>query len=547
MAFFTEASHDVTISSIETEPYGSFFNDAFSVEDPGAEVLFSPRYTKQDQESRHAQDHTIADVSHGGPVDIEEDCFLADMMTEDCQRVVEIPAMLNLNSTSNELSVRPSANMLRICVPSSEEHTKSILSNPNHRTDTRDYFQRPIQWFSDSLDDTVWTDGFVPNSAAPSYGPNCSLGSFATAGMNQVEDIKSCMPFEYQTCDAWPEVNRVEIQGDARSIDFVLNESLGIPPERELLVVEGITRSQDLNSDLILCPDSILTTNSQCYDIAFGGHSPNTFAGIDQYLLIEHLPSVSDPCHLFEGSFQRGATAAVSYVGSNSFEGPLMNAAERNQSSNKCFTLQPALVNSQYIPSTIGETIDDKQTTGTSHRKSLQTSNVGSFTAATSSIVDDRLWAILDPTASTTLDLGREKTQQRMKHRPGYSSHERTPARIAQKDTDMTATTLHNNPETLRMASENSCKRHKNTLAMYDAMVTGYSNVCRGASSPFQAGWRVEDHTDAFGSDAGLMADFKAIMELERQWREDCMDEDDVVFRKLVVERKERIRKPQRK
>ncbi|MCJ1413779.1 hypothetical protein MMC32_000104 [Xylographa parallela] len=78
-------------------------------------------------------------------------------------------------------------------------------------------------------------------------------------------------------------------------------------------------------------------------------------------------------------------------------------------------------------------------------------------------------------------------------------------------------------------------------------MVTGYSNVCRGAASPFSAGWRVEDHAETFGNDSGLMEEFKTIMKLEKQWREERMDDDDVVFRKLVLERKERARKPQRK
>ena len=73
---------------------------------------------------------------------------------------------------------------------------------------------------------------------------------------------------------------------------------------------------------------------------------------------------------------------------------------------------------------------------------------------------------------------------------------------------------------TSSLASADNCKRHKNILAMYHAMVTGYSNVCRGAASPFSAGWRVEDHAKAFGNDAGLMGDFTAIMELEKQWRE---------------------------
>ncbi|MCJ1436896.1 hypothetical protein MMC27_006278 [Xylographa pallens] len=326
-----------------------------------------------------------------------------------------------------------------------------------------------------------------------------------------------------------------------------------------------------------------------------------------------------------------------------------------------------ALVTSQHIQSAIEETINVEETSGTSHRKSLHTSNLGSFTAAASSIIDNRLWAIPDPIASTTLDLDPEKTLQKLEHGPDCFHYGRDPASIIRKDTDMTVTTLQKNPQILRMglskqhrkseafwftrqpalrpkmgssgivpsrreivkkfgenstgllqsqqkgtkhllrkhaykrskcdgsiqqkesqglvrrrfreperikvakvrklgsSAEDNCKRHRNTLAMYHAMVTGYSNVCRGAASPFSAGWRVEDHTEAFGNDSGLMEDFKAIMELEKRWRaffiilagkivelmreigEERMDEDDAVFRKLVVDRKERARKPLRK
>ncbi|MCJ1405245.1 hypothetical protein MMC11_008472, partial [Xylographa trunciseda] len=88
-------------------------------------------------------------------------------------------------------------------------------------------------------------------------------------------------------------------------------------------------------------------------------------------------------------------------------------------------------------------------------------------------------------------------------------------------------------------------KLYKASKAMYDAMTTAYSNVCRGAESPFSPHWRLEDHAEAFGNDASLIEDFKEIMELEQEWREEEMDEDDEVFRKLVLERKQRIRKPQ--
>ncbi|MCJ1393985.1 hypothetical protein MMC18_006862 [Xylographa bjoerkii] len=90
-------------------------------------------------------------------------------------------------------------------------------------------------------------------------------------------------------------------------------------------------------------------------------------------------------------------------------------------------------------------------------------------------------------------------------------------------------------------------KRYKGSKAMYDALVTGYSNVCRGAASPLSPSWRLEDHAEAFGNDADLMDDFKGVIECEKQWREERMDEDDLVFRKLVLERKERFRKPQKK
>ena len=73
---------------------------------------------------------------------------------------------------------------------------------------------------------------------------------------------------------------------------------------------------------------------------------------------------------------------------------------------------------------------------------------------------------------------------------------------------------------TSSLGAEDNSKRHSNTLAMYHAMVIGYSNVCRGAASPFSAGWRVEDHTEAFGNHSGLMEEFKTIMKLEKQWRE---------------------------
>ena len=54
---------------------------------------------------------------------------------------------------------------------------------------------------------------------------------------------------------------------------------------------------------------------------------------------------------------------------------------------------------------------------------------------------------------------------------------------------------------------------------MYDAVIMVYSKVYRGATSPFSPGWRIQEHGDAFANDAGLMEDFRAIVEYEKQWR----------------------------
>ncbi|MCJ1436897.1 hypothetical protein MMC27_006279 [Xylographa pallens] len=337
MALSTVASYNLMVSSVESEAYESFFHHAFTIEDLEAEILLSPRYQEQDEGICDVHDRNLANSSYVGLIDAEEDCYLADTTIEESQRVVEVPALPKLNSTCNELSVRPSGSLLGICLPSfPEEYTTTSMSELNHRTDTRDCFQQPVPWLSDSSTEKFYTDGLVPDLAALSYNANYSLDSYTTTDTNQAGNMNSCPPFEYHMPPVWPEINHSEIQENAHSMDFVLDETLGIPPEAELLVVDSNGGFRHPDSSLILRQDPILTAKSQCYDVGCRGH---IFAGNDQYLPVEPR---SRPYHQFGGTFLTDATAAVSYVGPNSFECPIANAGNQLNNSNNCLILQPS-------------------------------------------------------------------------------------------------------------------------------------------------------------------------------------------------------------
>jgi hypothetical protein len=105
--------------------------------------------------------------------------------------------------------------------------------------------------------------------------------------------------------------------------------------------------------------------------------------------------------------------------------------------------------------------------------------------------------------------------------------------------------------------------RKEKSKAMYEALTTGYSMVYRGQSSPYSPEWRLEDHREALGNNKDLIESFKKITIAEKdfckfqiiniqasgssrkltlniQGSRKLDDEDDLHFRKLFLERRER-------
>lgn len=59
-----------------------------------------------------------------------------------------------------------------------------------------------------------------------------------------------------------------------------------------------------------------------------------------------------------------------------------------------------------------------------------------------------------------------------------------------------------------------------NWKIMYDGCISTYSRVYWKGESPYSASWRLEDHTEEFGNDAGLVEMFDRVMRAERNY---CM------------------------
>ena len=349
MPFSVVAGHDATISGVESEVYESFFNDAFSAEYLGAEILLSPKYQEQVEGTCDVHDHSFTSLSYVELIDAEEDCFLVDTTKSESQGVVEVPALPKLNPRCNELSVLPSGSLLGSCLPSyPKDYTTTSPSSLNHGTDTKDCFQRPVPWLSASSTENFYTDGLVPDLAAPSYDRNYSLVSFTTTGADQAGNMDSCPSTEYHMSPVWPEINHSKLQDSTHSMDFVLDEILGTPRETDLLVVGGIASFRHPNLDLILRQDPIFAAKSQRYDAGCGGRIPNAFATNDQYLPVEHRSRINNPRHLSEGSCRADVTAALSYVESNLFECHIADAVNQINTSDNCLILQPGT--SYYLP-----------------------------------------------------------------------------------------------------------------------------------------------------------------------------------------------------
>ena len=343
MASWAVAGHDVTISEGENKAYRSLFHDTHTVEDLEAEILLSPRYPERDEDTRLVWDQNIVNLSYAGSIDIEGNCFLADETIEGSQRLVEIPAMPNLDSICDQWSIQPSENMLGICVPSSpEDYTPGILPNFDHRIDARDCFQQPVPCFSDSSTEIVHTDGRALDPVTSLHHWNCSLRSFTAPGMDQADDMNSCPSLEFEMSPVWPEISHCNVPDNVHSIDFVLDETLGIPLAGDLLANGDISNSRHLDSNVMALSNSITTTNSQRYDIVSSGHVPYEFTGVDQYSPVEDRLGCNDAYHVFGGSCPTSAMAAVSCVGSNSFVGPLLNAVEQHYTNNNYFVLEPS-------------------------------------------------------------------------------------------------------------------------------------------------------------------------------------------------------------